>query len=221
MKSINNKYLYYIKFVLLFLIFCIAFYYLVINIFHSTSLNKKVYTSSSDNYYRKYQLNIDAINANLKNYTYKNNKYAYDNNTMHSINNRLAVCYNALNSQKGLFGIRNENITYYDVYELNNNFINSLIDKCFHSNLLWITSSKDSKLKEEILSKQNMINTLANNSSYIKDELKGNSSYSYRTTYLQRNVRNDLESTYQFVLHNYYDFSQIILDFSNYLVEGE
>ena len=34
-------------------------------------------------------------------------------------------------------------------------------------------------------------------------------------------IRNNLNSSYQMVIRNYYEFSKMILDISNYLVEGD
>ena len=220
MKINFKKYLHIVAIGLLFLILCISFYYLIINIYHDSSMNKKVFVSEDDVYYKKYQSNINDIKINLDNYVYNKNKYKYDFNTMNNIYNRINYCYNILSLNDSILGDKTF-LDYKDVNELNNQFINSYIDKCFTTNLSWINNLSNSKLKDQFYNAKFSVDILINNSLYLRDELRDNSSYYYNTDYFNKRIRNNLESSYQLVLHNYSDFSKIILDLSNYLVRGE
>lgn len=220
MKNSLEKYLHFVLIILLVLVFSISSYYLIINIFHNSSMNKKVYVSESDVYYKKYKNNIMEIKENLSNYQYNKNIHKYDYNTMNSLHSKIKYCYNILNSNdNGL--VAQSYLSYNDVNNLNNWFINSYIDKCFTTNLLSINNLSNSKLKQQFINSRFSIDILTNNSLYIRDELKDNSSYYYNTNYFNTKIRNNLESSYQFILHNYSDFSNIILELSSYLVRGE
>lgn len=220
MKFNIKKILHLLGIILLSLIFCISFYYLIINIYHDAAMNKKVFVSSDNVYYKKYQSNIDIIKTNLDNYSYNKNKYKYDSNIMNNFYNKVNYCYNILVKSNIII---NENtfLGYKEVNELNNEFINLFVDKCFTTNLLWIGNLTNSNLKEQFNNAKFSIDILTNNSLYLRNELKDNSSYYYNTDYFNQKIRNNLESSYQLILHNYSDFSKIIMDLSNYLTRGE
>lgn len=216
MKTKLKEYLHIIGVSVLCFIFCLSLYYLIVNISHSKIVSKQVYVSSSDKEYINYSNNAINIKSNLDNYKYNKNKHKYDTNTMYKIYNNVNACYNLLSSNNSILGNKDVYVKYKDLYNLNNYLINSLIDKCFTTNLLWISNSNDSKLKENIIDSKYIVDMIANNSKYIKSILKDNSTYSFI-----RNDSNMLNNSYQFVLHNYSDFSKIVLDISNYLVNGE
>ena len=48
-----------------------------------------------------------------------------------------------------------------------------------------------------------------------------NSSYHYSTDVFKNTVRNEFLSQYNMVINNYKNFSDIILEISDYLVKGE
>jgi len=220
MKTSVKKYLHISGLVLLGLIFCISFYYLIINIYHDSSMNKKVFVYLDNIYYKKYLNNVNDIKKNLDNYSYNKSKHEYDSNTMNNFYNKVNSCYNIL-AKSNIIIDEDVFLGYKEVNELNNDFINLYIDKCFTTNLLWISSLNNSNLKKQFNNAKFSIDILANNSLYLRNELRDNSSYYYNTNDFNLRIRNNLESSYQLILHNYSDFSKIILDLSNYLVRGE
>ena len=144
---------------------------------------------------------------------------------MQKIYSSISTCYNFLKEDKTIIGNTHATkIGYYEVYELNNYFINTLMDKCMTNNLTWLIN--DEKVLKTSFSKkiENYVlvtDILTNNATYVKDELRDNSSYYYNTAISNSMVRNNLNSSYRLILRNYDDFSKIIYDLSDYLVRGE
>ena len=215
-----KKYIHFIGKILLLSIFCFSLYYLVINVFHEKSMNKEIYVSENDTYYKKFYNNVNAIKNNIDNYSYNKKIHKIDYNTMNNFYNKIDYCYTILNNDIELLQ-ENKFLKYYDVYSLNEYFVNNFVNKCFTLNLSWINNISNSYLKEQYTNAKFSIDIITNNSLYLKNELKDNSSYYYNTNYFNEKIRNNLESSYQLILHNYSDFSNIILNLSSYLTRGD
>lgn len=220
MKMDFKKIFHILGTILLIVIFCISFYYLTINILHDSTMNKRIFASENDTYYKQYQINLKTIKNNLDSYHYNKSKYKLDYNIVDNFHNKINYCYNILEDVNTVFN-NNTFIGYEDVYKLNNYFINYSLDKCFTSNLIWINNVNNSTLKNEYDNAKFSVDILTNNALYVRDEFKDNSSYYYNTNYFNQTIRNNLDSSYQLILRNYRDFSKIILELSNYLVRGE
>ena len=226
MRSFFKEYIHIIVSVVCTLIFGLGFYYILLNAFHASAINKKVLVSSNDVFYSNYQTNVSSIKRNLDNYKYSENHFEYDMVTMEKVYSKLRICYDYLeDSEEGLLKYGNDaEIGYIEVFNLNNYFLNSLVDKCFTSNISWIIYEEKLKgyeLTEDVSVYNDIVNILGSNADYIKSELRDNSSYYYNTAISNAMVRNNLNSSYQSVAKNYYDFSKVILRLSNYLNRGE
>jgi len=225
MKAFFGEYVKIISRSIMGLIFGLGFFYILLNAFHASSIDKSVYVSESDVYYSNYMNNVMQIKKNLDSYRYDSNKFAFGMPTLQKISSEISSCYNILNSKEAILGYsEGMEIGYKEVYNLNNYFINDLSDEYFVSNLSWVL--RDDELKNSTFGKRvanyNAINDiLAYNGSYLKDELRDNSSYYYNTSISNAMIRDNLNSSYRMVARNYYDFSQIVLDLSEYLVGGD
>lgn len=194
------------------IIICIGVYTLFINLFHHNYINQSVIVSELDNSYTKYNENINLINNNLKKINKSNEYY-----------NGINSCLNYLKSYEGINGIRvGQVLKPYDIYVLNSNFNNELYNRCWISSMSFISLEEhNNDTLGHLFSEYNRtIRLLVKNSDYVKKELKGNSSYQYRTINSKDMVRNDLVEQYNMVLDNYCIFSEVILDFSNFLTGG-
>ena len=166
MKTLIKEYLHIIAIGILGMLFGLSFYYILINTFHSASINKKVYVSNNDIYYKNYQNNLNSIKNNLDNYKYIKNKYIYDKNKIDLIYSSINTCYNKLNSKDGFYktkkgytmlildGVTSINdiiivIGYVEVNRLNDYFINELINECYIVSLNNVINNNNnsSKLK--------------------------------------------------------------------------
>ena len=135
----------------------------------------------------------------------------------------LKICSEYMSENTTILDNSKEIFSYYDVYKVNNNFIDNFNDKCWTSNISWLYIDRKDKTNfiKSVEQYDGTNKILVNNALYIKQELNDNSSYYYNTAISNAMIRNNLNSSYQMVIRNYYEFSKMILDISNYLVEGD
>ncbi len=223
MKDFFKEYLKIIISIITTLLFSVAFFYILLNAFHASSINKKVAAHPDSIYYLGYKENLNQINENIKNYTYDNKKFALSMDMVEKIYINLKICSEYMSENTTILDNSKEIFSYYDVYKVNNNFIDNFNDKCWTSNISWLYIDRKNKTNfiKSVEQYDGTNKILVNNALYIKQELNDNSSYYYNTAISNAMIRNNLNSSYQMVIRNYYEFSKMILDISNYLVEGD
>lgn len=224
MKDFIKEYVHIFAVLVIGLVFGLGFYYILLNSYHSSSINEKAYVLENDVYYKDFKENLTQIKKNIDRYDYYAVSFKYDLSTMQKIYSNINYCYSVMNSEESIISLKNGNsVSYINVYNYNSYFINNMIDKCFTSNLSWIETENNSssKIKNMVAEHQLTVDILSNNALYLKNELRNNSSYYYSTKISNSMIRNNLNSSYRLVLSNYNYFSEIILDLSNYLVRGE
>lgn len=224
MKKIIKEYIHIFAIFIIGLMFGLGFYYILLNSYHSTEITDKAYISKTDIYYQELSDNLEQIKENIDKYSYYNTKFNYSYNDMEKIFSSINYCYDKLNTKESVISVKEDDyINYSKVYDYNNYFINTIIDKCFTTNFAWIDGKeiKDSKIKKLVNTHKLSIKVLTNNALYLKNELQNNSSYYYNNGVSNTVIRNNLNSSYRMVLSNYDYFSQMLLDLSNYLVSGD
>ena len=182
MKGLCDEYYKVIIYTIIGLIFTMSIYMIIINVHHYKSLSSQVTVNEADNDYINYKKNINEIESNLK----KNNK----------LDSTLAILKNG-----GVFRlVPKTNITYRDLYELNDYFINNLINKCWVEKLKNINKDK---------SNDEMIEILINNANYLNSHFIDNGLTLY-DSYNENKIQDD----YYQILKNYLAFSNIVLSMS-------
>lgn len=224
MKDFIKEYVHIFAILVIGLMFGLGFYYILLNSYHSSSISDKAYVLENDVYYTDFKENLTQIKKNVDSYNYYAVNFKYDLSEMQKIYSNIKYCYSVMSADESIIALKNGNsVSYANVYDYNTYFINNMLDKCYTSNLSWITSDSmaNSKVKDIVKNHKLTIDILANNSLYLKNELRNNSSYYYSTSVSNTMIRNNLNSSYRLVLSNYDYFSEIILELSNYLVRGE
>ena len=184
MKRLSDEYYKVILYTLIGLIFTISIYMIIINIHHYKSLSSQITVNEADSEYVNYKKNINEIEFNLK---------KRQNN---SLNNTLAILKNG-----GVFRlIPKTKITYHNLYELNNYFINNLINRCWIENLKSINKDREN---------DKMIDILISNANYLNSHFIDNGLTLY-DSYNENKIQDD----YYLILKNYLAFSNIILSMS-------
>lgn len=223
MREFFREYLHIITTSFTALLFGLGFFYLLLNLFHSSSMAKTVYVNKGDLSYQQMSQNINIIDENLSKYQYSNKSFEYDVGMMESISSKLRVCSTMLKDEGSFYSLpENTEASFAQVYDVNNYFINTLMDKCFISNVSWIIRDENVKstpYTDKVRIYENYANSLVDNAKYLRLELRDNSSYYFNTGISNAMTRNNIASIYQKVLRNYADFSSIIADLSKYLVE--
>ena len=184
MKRVNDEYYKVILYTIIGLILVISFYIIIINIHHYKALSYNVTVTDADIDYKNYKKNIIDIEDSLK--KYRNN----------DLSNTLAILKNG-----GVFRlIPNSKLTYRDLYELNNYFINDIINNC------WVQKLKELNKSEE---NSKIMEMLINNSKYLNNHFLDNGLSLY-DSFNESKIQDD----YYLILQNYLAFSNIVLSMS-------
>lgn len=208
MKKSVKEYLKGVIYLLASLLIIITSYNIIINIFHMKTINSNVLINNYYDEYYQYKSNVNDIVNLLNNNSKKSNNVLYRS---------LIVCLNSLKKDKMYNYSFNQTLNNLDLYEINEDFINNIIDNSWYSNLNVIDwdSIKLSEYKKEI---DHTMSLLIFNSQYLKNELRYNDNYHYS---LSSNYNDELDNHYKMILNNYNQYTKIILELSKYLDSGD
>lgn len=186
MKKILDEYLEIVIYTICGIILVFSSYLIIINIKHATYIDQIVSVSIMDNDLLTYKENIIKLESNLE-----------SNNNIF-LNKVLMLLKN-----DGLYKkIPGDKLNYQDLYSLNNYFIDVIINEGYFSNL---------KINENISDiYDKYVSMLIYNSKYINRELENNSNFHYDV--LNNEIRDSINEVYQMILHNYKEFSYILLE---------
>lgn len=199
---------------LLILLFSFTFFCLLTNFLHQREISKSVLINKDNSLYQEYQDVIMTLEDNASNY--KNN--SYDLKTNDSLKAALKSCISLLKDKRGIYNSVGK-LKAYDVYEKNSFFENEIVNKCWKDNMNFVREGNYKGFLHNFPMYDDYVNKMIIDSNYVKYELLNNSSIHYNT--LNIDVRDNLQSEYEMVQNNYLSFSKIILDMSNYLVNGD
>ena len=166
------------------IIIAFSSFYIIINYRHATFLKEKIIVQKEDLYFEKFQNNIIQMES-----------CAIKNKSI-----RLAL---DLLKRDGVYRLLpKDELSYNDLYQLNNYFLNHLINDG------WVSDLKNNKTYNTPLINEFM-NSLINNANYLNGELLNNSNYQYL---FKKNSNYDkLREEYNLLLSNYYHYSSIVL----------
>ncbi len=187
MKTIFNDYIKIVMYVIFGIILIMSSYIIILNIQHFKSLSDSIVVSEADNDYLKFKENVNLIEDYL-------NKAEFDEKISSSLSSVLLKMKN-----KGVFRlIPKTNLTSKDLYELNDYFMEELVNNG------WVSNLKEYDFSYKY---QDTIMLLVNNSNYINDILTKNSLILY-----DGSLDNKIEDNYHFILSNYMEYSKVILN---------
>ena len=187
------KYIKVIMYALFGILLVISSYLIILNIKHFNSLNDYVVVSTVDIDYSNYKDNINKIEEFI------NSHKDLDNKT-------YLILVKTLDSLKrsGVYRLIPKNkLNQKDIYELNDYFMEELINNS------WISNIKSIDITNKY---QDSITLLVNNSNYLNSIFTSNSNILYDSK-----LDNKIEDNYHFLLSNYYMYSKIILNICNEL----
>ena len=192
MKTIFSEKIKIVIYIILGFLLIVSSYLIILNINHYKSLSSTTIVSEIDNDYAKFKNNVNLIEKTI------NSKNGGDKLSL-----SLSKVLNSLKNDGVYRLIPKTKLTYRNLYELNDYFMEELINNGWISN---IKSFKDSSEYEDT------IMMLVNNSKYLNSVFTSNSLILYDS-----NLDNKIEDNYRFILSNYLMYSNIILDISNKL----
>ena len=183
MKGVIQDYIRIVMYTIFGIIFAMASYVIILNIHHYRSLSTTVTVSEIDADYSKYKENVLLIEKSLNSDT---NEYL-----------SLTKVLNTMKQNGAYRLIPNAKLKYKDLYQLNDYFIEELINNSWVSYLQNLEVSKDY---------QDTIDMLISNSKYLNTVFTGNSIILY-----DNSLDNKIEDNYHFILKNYMMYSNVIL----------
>ena len=169
------------------IIIVLSLYMIISNIRHYEALSKKIVVTEADYDYVQYKKNINEIEELLK--TKQNNvKYR-------ALNSTLTILKNG-----GVFRLLpNSKIGYRELSELNDYFLNDIINECWITNFNSLNNVNNNE----------MVKILTNNSNYLANHFINNG-----ITIYDNSSDDIIREDYDMILKNYLSFSNIILSLS-------
>lgn len=199
------------------IVFAFSSFYLFINIFHSIELNKKVSIKVNEStVVQEYYNRITNIENNIKNFdanSYKGTDVSAGK--MLVIQQNLRQCASIMKDTY-LESLKEKNsIDIKDVYELRNSYENKILSECIINNLYWVTSLKENNVNSsKLLANQEIlslyVNSLKNETSYLKKDLLNNSSYYFNTSTASSGVKDNVRDGFYEALGAYKSASSFV-----------
>ena len=195
MKKGTDEYLKILMYTIFGILFSMSTYLIVLNIHHYNSLSSVVVVSEIDNDYSKYKNNVNEIEEKI-------NKIDENNEIFRGLSKIFSNMKNG-----GVFRlIPNTKLKYKDLYNLNDYFMEELINNG------WIYNIKDNKTSMKY---QSTIDMLSNNSKYLNSVFINNSLILY-----DDKLDNKINDSYHLILSNYLMYSDVLLNICNELGGG-
>ena len=191
MKSLIGEYYKVVLYTIFGLMIVMSSYCIILNIHHYNAISSEVTVSDIDTDYKEYINNINKIEDKVSKLS--NSELA------RNIKSTVEVM-----KKSGVFRlIPKTKLGYNDLYDLNDYFIERLINDC------WIRYFNMTKLGS---SHNDIANMLISNANYINSHLTDNS----LTLYDSKDDSKIIDD-YHFIVRNYVMYSNIILDLCNSL----
>ena len=191
MKSLIGEYYKVVLYTIFGLMIVMSSYCIILNIHHYNAISSEVTVSDIDTDYKEYINNINKIEDNVSKLS--NSELA------RNIKSTVEVM-----KKSGVFRlIPKTKLGYHDLYDLNDYFIERLINDC------WVRYFNMTKLGS---SHNDIANMLISNANYINSHLTDNS----LTLYDSKDDSKIIDD-YHFIVRNYVMYSNIILDLCNSL----
>ena len=193
MKSLVRDYIRVIMYTIFSILFAMSTYIIIINIHHYRSISDSINVSDIDSNYSSYKDNVNLIEEKLEKYSNKADKiYLSFSKTVNNM------------KKGGVFRLLPKTkLSYKDLYNLNDYFIEELINNS------WVHNLKELEVSNKY---QNTINLLINNSKYLNSVFNSNSLVLYDS-----GLDNKISDNYHFILNNYLMYSNVILGMCNEL----
>lgn len=208
-----KEYLKIISYMLIGIVFSFSAFYLFINIFHSLELDKEYKvdvneTTMVKDYYKR----IQTIENNVANFQISSYKGNINPSKMLVIQQNIRQCAIVL---KGTYleDIKEkDSVSIIDVYKLRDSYENKILSDCIINSLYWTLDPKDNNINSAYLDENKelidlYVDSLKDNTSYLKKDLLNNSSYYFNTSTASSGVKDNVRDGFYETLGAYKDAS--------------
>jgi len=217
MRIFVNEYTKIAAYAFLGIIFSYASFYLIANIYHYQEIRKEVVinTKEMDSYVktkhnlerikRNNAINVDSYNGGIDSFWLLN------------LQSALTDCYDSMNNDVFKSLEKKQAINVKNVEALRQTLVNDVVNSCLIGNLYSVTSqdSKYTFLENDNKYIKSEIDSINKRTDFINRQLNNNSSLYFNTEFATKNVYNDVDDTFQYLLDIYKDSSNLLLEISN------
>lgn len=219
-----KQYLKIINYAMMGLVFSFASFYLLSNAYHYLEIRKDLILDfNSQPLVKNLDQKVEKINENLSSFSIDNYHGDISVNQVQLIYFNLKSCVESFQNET-IQSMRDKNkITIIDVYNLRESYENTILSSCIVNNLYWLTTiNPDTFPSPYLLNNQDMIqlyiNTLLDETTYLKKDLINNSSYFYNTSIASSSVKDNTRDGFYEVMGAYnkaISFVEFISDWFN------
>lgn len=217
-----RDYLKIVSYMLIGVVFSFSAFYLFINIFHVLELEKEYYVDVSEaTTIKDYYNRIQKIEANISNFSINNYKGTITPSKMLVIQENIRQCATIFKSTYLEEIINDNSINIIDVYRLRDSYENVILSDCIINNLYWTLSPKENNINSVYLEDNQQliklyIDSLKNNTSYLKKDILNNSSYYFNTSTASSGVKDNVRDGFYETLSAYKSASLYVEFISNW-----
>lgn len=204
-----KQYITLINYALIGLVFGFASFYLLANAYHYLEIRKDfIVDFDSQPLVINIREKLEKINSNIS--TFDANTYSGNIPTakMIVISSNLKSCIASFNNETIESMKGKKQLSIIDIYNLRESYENDILSDCIVNSLYWTTSinseSLNSKYLLDNLSMMKLyVNTLLNETSYLKKDLINNSSYYFNTSIASLSIKNNTKDGFYEVIDAY------------------
>lgn len=224
-----KQYIKIINFSLMGLAFAFASFYLLSNAYHYLEIRKDFYTDfDSQPIVLDINKKIDNVRKNISSFNQNTYNGKMSVNQMIKIKSNLNLCIDSFSNEAITNLSGKKVITIVDVYNLREKYEDEILGDCIVNNLFWTTNATlDNYNSNYLIDNQELIklyvDSLRNETSYLKKDLLNNSSYFYSTSIASASVKNNTKDGFYDVMSSYNKAASFVEFISNWYkneVEG-
>lgn len=217
-----KQYIKIINYALMGLVFAFASFYLLSNAYHYLEIRKDFITDfSAQPLTIDFKKKLQKVSTNVANFnanTYKGNMSV---NQMQVIHQNLKTCLNSFNNPTIQEMMNKKVINIIDVYKLNESYENDILSQCIVNSLYWTTTITETNFNSPYLvNNANLmklyVNSLLNDTSYLKKDLLNNSSYFYSTSISSSSIKSNTKDGFYEVMGAYSKAASYVEFISNW-----
>lgn len=219
-----KQYLRIINYAMMGLVFVFAGFYLLSNAYHYLEIRKDlVLDFDSQPLVKNIEEKVEKIDSKLSSFSIDNYHGTISKNQMQLIYFNLKACVESFQNETMQSMKNKKKLTIIDVYQLRESYENNILSNCIVNNLYWLTTiSPETFPSLYLLNNQNMIqlyiNTLLDETTYLKKDLLNNSSYFYNTSIASSSVKDNTRDGFYEVMGAYnkaISFVEFVSDWFN------
>ncbi len=218
MKNIVIEYFNILAYIITGIVFSIASFLIIINIYHYKNVNE-VYKTQDSNYEIKDNLKykLDNIKSNINNLPSSTNPnfIAYS-----KIQTKLNICYEKIDIEQFDKLLTKTDISISDVYNMQQFYKLNIANECLIKQLYTLVDDEDNSINNLAsfnLVKpfiKNNIDQLKESSDYIEKVIKSNSSYKFTNDFTKSSIYDEVKDSYYKIINDYNNSIDFIYDIS-------